>query len=102
MKGHPLALLLFLYLTLDLSNPFMPGAVQFVDGRLDVVDAGRPPGNDVPMPAVVVGAAPAWTGLVRSRLLPRLTAVGDRLRPWIPARRAFPSTADPAPSPDDH
>ncbi len=102
MKGRSLALLLLVYLALDLGNPFMPGAVHFVDGRLEVVDVGRPPGHDAPMPAVVVGAAPPWTGPVPSRIPSSLTPVGDRLRPWIPARHALPSAADPAPSPDAH
>jgi hypothetical protein len=102
MKGRPLALLLLVYLALDLGNPFMPGAVHFVNGHLEVVDVGRPPGNDVPMPAVVVGAAPPWTGPVPSRILSRVAAVGDHPRPWMPARRSFSSAAEPAPSSDDH
>jgi hypothetical protein len=107
MKGRRLALLLLAYLTLDLGNPLMPGVVHFAGGRLDVVEAGRPRGADVPAPAVVVGVAlPFWTGPEPSRV-PRLTALVAQSRPWIPraripARRALPSAAHPVASPDDH
>jgi hypothetical protein len=102
MRGRALALLLLLYLTLDLTNPLMPGAVYFDDGRLDVMDVRRPPADDVPAPAPVVRATPLPTGLVRLPVPPRLSAVADHPRPWTPARRALPSAPDPAPSPDDH
>jgi len=102
MKGRSLALLLLLYLALDLGNPFMPGAVQFVDGRLAVVDAGRPPGNDAPLPAVVVGSASRWTGPVLAPTRPRLVAVGDHTKPWGVVRRTPPSATDPTPAADDH
>lgn len=107
MKGRRLALLLLVYLALDLGNPLMPGVVHFVGGRLDVVEAGRPRGADVPAPAVAVRAAPLWTGPERSPVSPRLGALVAPPRPWlprpwIPVRRALPSAAHPAVSPDDH
>ena len=99
MKGRSLALFLLVYLSLDLGNPFMPGAVTFVDGELQVVDAGRPAGLDLPIPAAAHAVAsqpedpsPASPGVAAGPPRPR----------WIPAPRAPAGAADPVPAPDDH
>ena len=39
MKGRALVLSLLVYLSLDLANPLMPGAVTFVDGSLRIPGA---------------------------------------------------------------
>ena len=102
MKGRTLALFLLVYLSLDLANPFMPGAVTFVDGRLEVIDAGRPPGADLPIRDIAGGAAPRdEPSLARSSSRPAV-AGEYRRRWWIPPRRAFSIAPEPGPSSDDH
>lgn len=102
MKGWTLALFLLVYLTLDMANPFMPGAVTFVDGRLEVIDAGRPPGTELPIRDIAGQAAPRG-GLALARSSSRPVAAGEHLRRWwIPPRRPFSIAPEPAPSSDDH
>lgn len=102
MKGRTLALFLFVYLTLDLANPFMPGAVTFVEGRLEVIDAGRPPGTHLPILNVAGQGAPGG-GPVLARPTARPAATGEhRRRWWIPAQRARSIVPEPGSSSDDH
>jgi len=102
MKGRPQALLLLVYLTLDLGNPFMPGAVQFVDGHLEVVDAGRPARSDLPMPAGVDAALGHRAKPEPARTRARFSALADRSRRWwVPTKRALSAAPAPAAS-DDH
>ena len=103
MKGRILALTVLVYLTLDLANPFIPGVVTFVDGGLEVIDAGRPPGPDLPMPDGT-GEASAPRGepaVVRRSPRPSTAAMHPR-RWWIPARRVFSIAPEPGRSSDDH
>jgi hypothetical protein len=101
MKGRLLALLLLVYLTLDVGNPFMPGAVQFVDGHLEVVDAGRPARSDLPMPAGVDAAMGHRAEPPPARTRASFSALADRPRRWwVPAKRA--DAPAPAASADDH
>lgn len=103
MKGRLLALLLLVYLTLDLGNPFMPGAVQFIDGHLEVVDAGRPARSDLPLPAGVEAAMGHRTEPAPSRIRASFSAFGDRPRRWwVPAKRALPDAPALASSSDDN
>jgi hypothetical protein len=90
------------YLTLDLSNPLMPGALYFVDGRLEVVDAGRPSAVQAPTSTVMEEAAPAWTAPVQTRVAPRPVPDGEPRRPWAPMRRLLGSVSAPTASPSDH
>ncbi len=102
MKGRTLALFLLVYLTLDLANPFMPGAVTFVDGRLEVIDAGRPPGTELPIRDVARGATPHGEPTL-AQPSPRPAVTGENLRRWwIPPRRAVSIAPNPDPSSDDH
>jgi hypothetical protein len=102
MKGRLLALLLLVYLPLDLGNPFMPGAVQFVDGHLEVVDAGRPARSDLPMPAGIDAALGHRTEPVPARPRASFSPLADRSRRWwVPTKRALSAAPAPAPS-DDH
>jgi hypothetical protein len=103
MKGRLLALLLLVYLTLDLGNPFMPGAVQFVDGHLEVVDVGRPARSDLPIPAGVDTAMGHRAEPLPARTLASFSALADHPRRWwVPAKRALPGAPAPASSSDDH
>lgn len=103
MKGRTLALFLLVYLTLDLANPFMPGAVTFVDGCLQVIDAGRPAGIDLPI-LDDAGTAGAWRGEpALARPSARPPTAGERLRHWwIPPRRALSIAPESALGADDH
>ena len=103
MKGRLLALLVLVYLTLDLGNPFMPGAVQFVDGCLEVVDAGRPARSDLPMPAQVEAATGPCAEPAPARTRASFSALAERPRRWeVPANRTLSDTPAPASSSDDH
>jgi hypothetical protein len=103
MKGRTLALFLLVYLTLDLANPFMPGVVTFVDGRLEVIDTNRPAGIALPV-LNSVGTAGALRGEpALTQPSTRTATAGERLRRWwFPARRAFSIAREPASSSDDH
>jgi hypothetical protein len=102
MKGRTLALFLLVYLSLDLANPFMPGVVTFADGRLEVIDAGRPSGADLPIRDIVGEAAPRGEPTF-ARPSSRPAAAGEHLRRWwIPPRRAFSIAPEPGPSSDEH
>lgn len=103
MTGRTLALFLLVYLALDLANPFMPGAVTFVDGQLQVIDAGRPADIDLPIqdstraadasPRAPEPAGPSW----------RPAPAGERLRRWhVRVRRVVAVAPEPALSSDDH
>jgi hypothetical protein len=101
MKGRPLALALLVYLTLDVANPFMPGALTFADGHLQVIDAGRPAGIDLPVLNAPGAAAPAPEALPPARPAVHAPAGAHRHR-WIPARCLCPAAPDAAPASDDH
>jgi hypothetical protein len=103
MERRVLTLFLLVYLSLDSGNPFMPGVVTFVDGRLEVVDAGRPPGPELPEPASAGEPCPAYAEPARSRPLPRAPAVQPApRRRWIPAHHAGAVSPAPPRSGDDH
>jgi hypothetical protein len=102
-RGRRLLLLLGLYVLLDFSNPFMPGAFEFelsnsVDGL------SQPRQRAVSAPAVTLPSAPV------ARLEPRPAALRPSepavvlgrlltpVRPLIPYRS---DTASPAPPGDD-
>jgi hypothetical protein len=102
MKRRSLALFLLAYLSLDVGNPFMPGAVTFVHGHLEVIDAGRPPGIDLPVPDGTGTAGPASVDAEPARTPSRPVVVkAHPRRGWIPARQAM-APAAPASSVDDH
>ena len=103
MKGRLLALLVLVYLTLDLGNPFMRGAVQFVDGYLEVVDAGRPARSDLPMPTRVDAAVGHRPEPAPAQTRASFSALADRPRRWgVPANRTISDAPAPASSSDDH
>jgi hypothetical protein len=100
MQGRYLALSLLLYLSLDVGNPFMPGAVTFVEGSLEVVDAGRPARADLPMPPVAANAGTPREEPTLGRPAPAVA--GSRPRTRVVARRVVAAISDPAPASDDH
>jgi hypothetical protein len=103
MKGRALVLSLLVYLSLDLANPLMPGAVAFVDGSLRVVDAGRPVAVDLPAPAVSLEACHYWVvepAPIRQLPCPTAGARGHRWR--IPFPRMRPVTPEAPPASEDH
>jgi len=103
MKGRTLALFLLVYLSLDVANPFMPGAVTFVDGRLEVIDAGRPARTDLPVLNGPSAARPSRGEPALTRPPARLAPTGERPPRWrIPARRGLALAPEPALSSDDH
>jgi hypothetical protein len=101
MKGRALVLSLLLYLSLDLGNPLMPGAVTFVDGSLRVVDAGRPAAIDLP----AAGRIEACQSLVAPAPAPPSpcpTAGVRGHRWWIPFPRMRPLAPEAPPASEDH
>jgi hypothetical protein len=96
-----LAIVLAVYVGLDLANPLMPGAVRFVEGELQTVEGGRQRGDTVPAAAVVAA--------VHERLVadpPRDVArsVPTARRPsWQPPpRRPARIQSTPPSASDDH
>ena len=79
-----LAALLFLgYVSLDFANPMMPGAVQLVDGSLEMVAGCQARSAEDPAPAVTA--------------LPRhLSTIVPQREPTLPAGRIV-SVSPPAP-----
>jgi hypothetical protein len=103
MRGRALALSLVVYVTLDLANPFMPGAVTFVEGRLEVIDAGRPTSIDLPLPGRPTAETLTVGEVARAGLAQPPDADGPSPRRWmIPSRRVVAPGPDPGPSPEDH
>lgn len=101
MKGF--ALLLFVYLALDVANPFMPGVVRFVDGSLDVVDAERVRGKESVAP-LFTATIPAGRALVEMRSTPEPAGPVGRHPPLrsLPIRRPSRPPSDSISSPGDH
>ena len=103
MRASRLAFLLLLYVTLDFSNPMMPGAVSFdPDDCVEAVRAGR---LTTPADAVAAVPAPAPSRFepVRRAVLPRAPVMS----PAPPRERPAHAWRTPAPPPapdrsDDH
>jgi hypothetical protein len=102
MKGRALVLCLLVYLSLDLANPLMPGAVTFVDGSLRVVDAGRSVAVDLSAPAGSLEACPSPVVAAPVRPLPCPTAGARSHRWWIPFPRMSPLAPEAPSASEDH
>jgi hypothetical protein len=102
MKGRSLALLFLVYLSLDVANPFMPGAVTFFEGSLEVVDAGRPARSDLPMPCPAAHPGAPSDERVLSPRSAGVAEAAPRRRRWMPVRRSVVPASDAAPTSDDH
>lgn len=100
MRWSRLTLLVALYVTLDVANPMMPGALVFgIEESVEVRQADRSRVHDE-APAL----APAYGHLVLSEpnVAPRRPAMVAARFAWtrIPHARLLPPS--PAPSPEDH
>ena len=99
-----MSLLLLTYLFLDIANPMMPGAVQFVDGTIQVVQADRArPDADLPILAVPVRGRMIVTPDRSLTPMRRLRRVFPVRRRRVPCRSRFrvPRAATPS-GIDDH
>jgi hypothetical protein len=101
-----LALALLIYVTLDFANPLMPGAVQFDEGSVDVVQADRARPASA---GVTVDLSPAPEPLVDFVQIQTAARRLRSLRPWrrhqiatgiwrVPVR----ASSDVSPSSEDH
>src|SRR6266508_1630823 len=103
LKGRCFVFLLGLYLVLVFANPLMPGAVQFMDGSVDVVHANRVRPKSVPVDTALthVPAHGQPEVLLRSPLhTPPMTR--DRRDHFTPLRRPPHAPSDSGPSSEDH
>lgn len=103
MVGCRLLWLLLIYVTLDFSNPLMPGAVNFdADDSVDGVHAERVRADryqTVAVPAPILLVAATLDSDQVPRLLPEPRA-RDRELPAV--RRDLRRPPDPASPADDH
>jgi hypothetical protein len=98
-------ILLLLYLTLDFTNPLMPGAVSFNAGSIQVVPGDRTARAARPTEAAVrpVTVLPSWVALPLDAALARLTSLASpRPRPPRVVRRATPRMSTPPSPSEDH
>lgn len=103
MRGRQLTLLLILYVSLDFADPLMPGAVRFVEGALDVVDAERARSKDSTVRLSLAPPPPRTERVVTRPVSANPVAAGHRRPPWrAPVSRACPPACDPVPSLEDH
>jgi hypothetical protein len=81
-----LPLLLLLYVTLDFANPLMPGAVSFVAGSIEVVQADRTVRATRPAAttARLVAVLPTWSVVPTDAALARSAPL-----PLLPSRRSL-------------
>lgn len=103
MKVPWLALIVVVYVSLDVSNPMMPGALMFgVENSVEARQADRFRGHDdgAPLP-LAPGAeplAPEERAVTRSRTPAPAMPCGRQAH----VTRSHPSLPAPAPSPEDH
>jgi len=93
-----LALLLFVYVSAEFSNPFMPGAVTFEGGSMETAKAERHrPAAPVPLRPALIDRVPS---VVRRVPAPPARISAAPRRPIPIAHHVVPSL-DPI-SPEDH
>jgi hypothetical protein len=101
-----MSLLLLVYLTLDFANPLMPGAVQFEEGSVQVVQADRARPTAFAAPISVVQAPEAVIDRPEDRqTFGRLRLATDMhrraviriRRPRLPTPPHGPKTTSPLP-----
>jgi hypothetical protein len=103
MKSRRLTLLVALYVTLDLSNPFMPGAFTFdpdesVEGVSVHYERGQRQHGTVPAPLPVRGEA----GETRSVAVVRRSEVRALAEWFVDLRQAHAPASDPRSLTEDH
>ena len=103
MATRRLALLLLLYVSFDLANPLMPGAVQFVDGSVEEVQADRARPEGLAAPALLVQLPALGRPQVVVQASPRSRPITvDRRQAPLPVQHpSDASSAPPSPS-EDH
>lgn len=103
MKWPRLTLLVAMYVSLDVANPLMSGALSFgVEDSVEARQVDRFRGHDgvstLPLAPASEPLAPVERSVTRSRLV---TAASSHL--WrAHVTRSDPSLMAPAPSPEDH
>jgi hypothetical protein len=103
MKGRHLTVLLVLYVSLDFADPLMPGAVRFIEGALDVVDAERARSKDSTVRLSLAPPPTRTEPVVTRPASVNPVAAGNRRPRWLaPVSRACPPACDPVPSLEDH
>jgi hypothetical protein len=103
MKLPRLTLLVAMYVSLDVANPLMPGALSFgVEDSVEARQADRFRGHDdlstLPLAPASELLAPVKPSVTRSRLV---TAASSHFR-RAHVTRSEPSLRTPALSPEDH
>lgn len=101
MRWPRLTLLVALYVTLDVANPLMPGALVFaIQESVEMRQADRCPGHDkAPAP---VAAAHERLVLRVVDVVPRRPAMAAPRLAWTPIQHARLLPPSPAPLPEDH
>jgi hypothetical protein len=103
MPARRFALLLVLYFALDFANPLMPGAVQFVDGSVDVVHADRTRPESVPVDTALTSLPVHEQPNVLVRDPLHFDSISpDRRDHFVPVRRPPHAPSDPSSSSEDH
>lgn len=103
MAARRLALLLLLYVSLDVANPLMPGAVQFVDGSVEVVQGDRARPGSLCAPGLLVRLPTLERPRVAVQTLPRSCPVSAGPRQaLLPVRRPPDASSAPPSSAEDH
>ncbi len=96
-------LLLLLYVSLDLANPLMPGALHFVDGSVEAVEADRARPGDMwaPAPTAEVPAPVPPARLLQApvRSSPVIVACQQE---GLPLRHSAAPSRDPSSPSEDH
>jgi hypothetical protein len=102
MVRRRVSLLFLLYVTLDFSNPLLPGAVSFDDGSFKVVKANRGRPAAV-VPDTVPPSESAIERVLDVQVVRGSSPAADLRRPAvIRIRRAPLPSSDLASSPEDH
>jgi len=103
MSARRFSLLLLLYVSLDVANPLMPGAVQFVDGSVEVVQADRARAESIVAPALLAHVPTLGRPHVVVQTLSRSHPMTvDHRQTLLPARRPPDALSDPASPSEDH
>jgi len=103
MSARRFSLLLLLYVSLDVANPLMPGAVQFVDGSVEVVQADRARAESIVAPALLARVPTLGRPHVVVRTLSRSHPMTvDHRQTLLPARRPPDALSDPSSPSEDH
>jgi hypothetical protein len=102
MRGPWLALIVVVYVSLDVSNPLMPGALTFGVDSVEARQADRFRGHDDGTPLPLAPGAERLAPVERSVTLSRTPAPAMPCCRQAHVTRSHPSLRAPAPSPEDH